>query len=179
MSSRKMKRAAEAVPVPQNMDQANAALAEIGEARRKLTVIQAAMEEAVTDVTAKAEAEAQPLHRQIEALTRGLQVFAEANRDLLTDQGKRKTAVLGAGELGWRTRPPSVRVGNLKSAIGWLISEGGELLRFIRTKHELDKEAMLKEPEAAKAVPGITIGSGGEEFFVQPLTQQLAPAVAS
>ncbi|PIS34681.1 MAG: hypothetical protein COT37_01425, partial [Parcubacteria group bacterium CG08_land_8_20_14_0_20_43_9] len=42
-----------------------------------------------------------------------------------------------------------------------------KLKRFIRTKEEVDKEAMLKEPETAKTVKGVSI-SQHEEFVAKP-----------
>jgi phage host-nuclease inhibitor protein Gam len=41
-------------------------------------------------------------------------------------------------------------------------------------KEEIDKQAMLKEPEVAGSVPGVTVGSEGEEFYVAPLGVELS-----
>ena len=40
--------------------------------------------------------------------TDSIAIWAEANRDHLTRDGKTKTVRLAAGEFSWRTRPPSV-----------------------------------------------------------------------
>ena len=52
--------------------------------------------------------------------------------------------------------------------------------RFLRTKHELDKEAILKEAtDAAREIPGVRVATGGEDFVVEPVSApELAPAVA-
>lgn len=47
------------------------------------------------------------------------------------------------------------------------------LSRFIRTKREPNKEAMLNEPEAVKGVAGITIVQGVEDFIVTPFEQEV------
>ena len=46
------------------------------------------------------------------------------------------------------------------------------LKQFIRVKQEVDKEAMLKEPDVAKSVKGVTIGQH-EEFMVKPAELEL------
>jgi phage host-nuclease inhibitor protein Gam len=47
------------------------------------------------------------------------------------------------------------------------------LARFIREKEEVNKEAILNEPEAVSHVPGISI-SQGEDFVVVPFEAELA-----
>lgn len=53
------------------------------------------------------------------------------------------------------------------------------LQRFIRTKEEPNKEAMQAEPEVARQVAGISIGSVGEDFVVEPFEAVLADMVGS
>jgi len=43
------------------------------------------------------------------------------------------------------------------------------LEKFIRVKEEINKDAMLAEPDQAMKVPGVTIKSGGEDFIIEPL----------
>lgn len=159
---KRLKKTAEAVPVPQSAEEASAALAAIGASQRELAVIQAALDETIAVAKATAEVEAATHKAAIEARTRGLQVWAEANRGLASG----KTITLASGTLSWRVRPPSVRVGNLAAAIEFMATMG--LDRFLRIKRELNKEALLAEPQAATRVPGISIGSAGEDFVVEP-----------
>ena len=42
----------------------------------------------------------------IKELGQGVQIWAEANRNDLTRDGRTKTAKFAAGEISWRTRPP-------------------------------------------------------------------------
>lgn len=172
----RMRKPAEAVPVPQTGEEANRFLEEIGQRHRALAIIQAGLDEAIASFKAKAEQEAKPLQAEIEQRTRGLQIWAEANRVVLTEGGKRQTVQLAAGEIGWRRRPPSVRVGDMKAAIAWLLDN--RVTAFLRTKHELDKEALLRQPEAAREVPGIRIGTAGEDFVVQPIGVAISPPAA-
>jgi phage host-nuclease inhibitor protein Gam len=48
------------------------------------------------------------------------------------------------------------------------------LARFVRTREEPDKEAMLAEPDVARAVPGVRIASAGEDFVIEPFNLELA-----
>jgi phage host-nuclease inhibitor protein Gam len=159
---KRLKRPAEAVRVPQSITEASASLAEIGAAQRELAVIQAALDETIAAAKTAAEAGAAPHKAAIEARTRGLQVWAAANRGLASG----KTITLAAGTLGWRARPPSVRIGNMAAAIEFMATMG--LDRFLRIKREINKEALLAEPQAATRVPGVSVGSAGEDFIVDP-----------
>ena len=167
------KRAAETAPVPQNADQASALLAEIGEAQRQIEAAQAALDECVASAKVGAEAVVKPLQAAIALKTRGLEIWATANRDTLTHGGKTKTIALPAGALFWRLAPPAVRIAKLEDAIEALRSKG--LLRFLRMKTEVNKEALLAEPETAGAIPGITIASAGEAFVAEPTKAPLSP----
>lgn len=175
MTKPRAKRAAETVAVPQSAEEAADYLRVIGEAQRSLTAMKAALDEDVAQAKSRAEAMAQPLQAAIAERTKGLEIWASANR---TAMAKGKTIVLPTGTLAWRARPPSVRVGNMAEAIDFLRRGGEQLARFLRTKHELDKDAVLKEPEAAGAIPGVRVGSAGEEFVVEPVgAPALAPAM--
>lgn len=167
----RVKRQAEAARAPRDADEANAYLARIGALQRDLQLIQTALNEAHAADKARAEAEAKPLVEQVERLTRGVQLWAEAHRESLTAGGKSKTVQLPAGEIAWRQRPPSVRIRDVPGVLVALAKAG--LWRFIRTKQEIDKEAMLREPGVAGLVPGVSIGSAGEEFVVTPLEVRL------
>jgi phage host-nuclease inhibitor protein Gam len=168
------KRGGEVARAPRDAEEANAYLAQIGALQRDLVLIQAALNEAHAADKARAEAEAAPLVAQAERLTRGVQIWAEANRESLTGGGRSKTVQLAAGEIAWRSRPPSVRIRDVAGVLVALATAG--LHRFVRVKQEIDKEAMLREPALASAVPGVSIGSAGEEFVVTPHEVTLAAA---
>jgi phage host-nuclease inhibitor protein Gam len=60
----------------------------------------------------------------------------------------------------------------LGQVVEWLISHG--MKRFVRTKYEVNKEAILDDREHASAIEGIAIGSSGEEFFLAPFGAELS-----
>lgn len=167
----RIKTPAAAVAVPQNRDQAAQAIAEIGSLNRDLSRITADMNDALAQIKEQFEQQAEPKRLQIEALTEGVRTWAEANRDSLTQGGKVKTAALTTGEILWRLRPASVRVTGADAVLDLLRRLG--LGRFVRTKDEINKEAILAEPEAVAAVPGIAIVQG-EDFVVVPFATELA-----
>lgn len=174
--SKRVKAKAVEVPVPKDSGEANVFVGELGEAMRQRQLIQTALEETVAAAKAKAEQEAAPLNARIAGLSKGLQVWAEAHRDELLRPG-RKSVELPAGEIGWRLRPPSVRISGVAAVIGTLKALG--LTRFLRVKEEIDKKALLKEPDVAGSVPGVTVGSEGEEFFVAPIGVELSDGRAA
>ncbi len=162
------------LPVPQSREAAAAALHEIGMQQRQLARIEADMNDAIAQATKVAEAESRGLRECIEALTEGLRVWADANRAALTGDGKRKFADLGTGRIEWRLAPPSVKISKVKEVIERIRARG--LVSFLREKTEIDKEAMLSDPERARAIPGVTIGSAGESFSVEPFEAEIQGA---
>jgi phage host-nuclease inhibitor protein Gam len=172
MREKKLKRAAETVRAPQNREEAEAMLARLGAIQRDRTVLATALEETLATERARVDSEDLPLRTEAEGLTRGIQLWAEANRRSLTQDGRTKTIRLSTGEIAWRARPPSVKLRDQNAILEFLTNTG--LARFIRTKTEVNREAMLAEPSVATTVPGVTISSEGEEFVVSPLTEQVA-----
>ncbi len=152
-------------PVPKNLDEAAEFLCQIGKERRAIDKIQANLNEQVDELKTQAMADAGPHQEKVNQLVEGLFAFAEANRNELTDGGKHKTVELPTGIFAWRMTPPAVNLRGVKEIIASLKTLG--LTRFIRTKEEVDKEAMLKEKEVAATVKGVTI-SQQEEFVVKP-----------
>jgi len=171
----RIKSTAVAVTVPQSREQAAEAIRQIGESQRELARLTADMNDELSRVKARWEEAAEPHKAKVEALTQGVQVWAEANRDALTQGGKTKTAALTTGEILWRMRPPSVRVTGAEAVLDVLRRLG--LTRFIRSKDEINKDAILNEPEAVAHVAGISI-SQGEDFVVAPFEAELAGEAA-
>lgn len=159
--------------VPQNRDDANCAVAEIGTAMREIARIEAEMNDLLAKIKDEYETYAAPSRERIRTLTHGVQIWAEANRDELTQHGKVKTHDLPAGQVLWRTRPPSVRVTGAEAVLDLL--RRMHLDRFIRRKEEINREAILNEPDSVAHVPGITI-SQAEDFVVVPFEVELANA---
>jgi phage host-nuclease inhibitor protein Gam len=163
------------LPVPQSRDEAAATIAAIGDLNRQLTRLAADMNDELTTIKERFEKVAEPLRQARDGKTEGLKMWAEANRDALT-AGKGKTVDLGTGTISWRNRPPSVRI-TIKEGLVALLKTM-KLHRFVRVTEEVDKEAMLREPDVARTVSGVFVKSAGEDFIVEPFEAELAEQAA-
>jgi phage host-nuclease inhibitor protein Gam len=165
MKTKRQKVAAIEHWVPQTRDAAAEAVAEIGRKQRERDRIQAAMNDALAEARAMYEAAAKPHADRISELTRGLHLWCEANREALTQGNKVKFHTFATGEVKWRMRPPSIAIRGVDAVVSAL--RALKLDRFLRTKVEIDKEALLKEPDIAKQVGGVSLVQK-EDFVVVP-----------
>lgn len=163
-------KSAAAAYVPQNRDAVITDIKRIGDLQREASRLETEMNDAIAEITEKFAARIAPLKTDIETLSKGVQGWCEANRDELTNGGKVKTANLVTGDVSWRVRPPSVSIRGMDAVMETLERLG--LQRFIRTKQEINKEAILNEPGAVAGVAGITVKSGIEDFSVIPFEQE-------
>ncbi|MDY0019843.1 MAG: host-nuclease inhibitor Gam family protein [Anaerolineae bacterium] len=173
-SAAKIKQQALDYPIPQTRDQVVEAIAEIGRRQRERDRIQAAMNDELAAIRERYEVEALPHTETIKGLTNGVQIYCEANRDKLTAAGKSKTVAFASGEVKWRVTTPKVVVRGVETVLQTLKSL--RLTRFIRTKEEINKEAILADPEAIRHVKGITI-SQSENFVIVPFETELEEVV--
>lgn len=157
---------------PQTRDDCASDIRKLGDLQRELLRAEAHMNDKIAKITAAAQPELDDLKARIATLQTGVQTWCEANRDTLTDGGKVKTANLVTGEVAWRQRPPSVSVRGADTVIDTLRRLG--LVRFIRTRDEVNKEAILNEPDAVRGVAGLNIVTGVEDFSIVPFEQEVA-----
>ncbi len=158
--------------VPQSKDEAAADIRKIGDLQRQALRTAAEMNDAIAHITATYQPVLEATNEQIKTLQEGVQGYCEAHRVELTDDGRVKTANLLTGEVQWRQRPPSVSVRGAESVIDTLKRIG--LGRFVRTKEEVNKEAILNEPDEVRGVAGLTIVTGVEDFVITPFEQEAA-----
>jgi len=173
MAKRRIKQQANVAPVPKDLTEARTFMRSIGDHQRDASRIEHDLNDQIAALREKYAALAAPHNKHVEELTEGLRIYAEANREELTNHGKKKTVDLGTGELGWRMRPPRVLLRNVAGVIESL--QMLKLTRFLREKLEVNKEAVLAEPEIAEQVKGITVKQD-EDFFVVPAEDELVEA---
>lgn len=164
----KMVKAQAAAFVATSRDEADETVRRIGELQRQREAIATRMNDTLASAKAAAEIEAAPINAAIKELSHGVQVWAEAHRDALCKGGK--TVKLGNGELRWRLRPPSVVVRGAGMVVEALKRLG--LNRFVRVKEEIDKAAILADPQAVQDVKGLQV-SQGEDFVIVPFATEL------
>jgi phage host-nuclease inhibitor protein Gam len=153
-----------AADAPQTMAQVQSDIRKIGDLQREHGRVGSDLNDEIAKLTDVAAPRLKDLQDQMIALQKGVQIWCEANREELC--GKGKTANLVTGEVQWRQRPPSVKVTGVDAVIAWLKNMG--MHAFVRSKEEINKEAMLNEPEKAKSVPGVSIVTGVEDFVIVP-----------
>lgn len=146
-------------PTITTVAQANSALERLGEVERELEHRRLALKDQVAELAALAARGSAPMEVEAAALRNALEAFAEQNRRTLIADKNIGTAKLDAGEIGWAQNPLTVEAPEdkveLKSTIDWLLAKKWK--RFLRTKHELDKAALKKEPDVAAKVPGVRL----------------------
>ena len=165
------------LPVPQSDAEARAAIVELGVVQRRKLRAEADLADKIAKLKDAHGEKIAPMTDRISELQGGLQIFADANRTRLTNGGRTKTIKFTTGELAWRFRPAKVTIRGIDAVISE-IQLAGLAERFLRTKVEINKEALRDDKDRALGIPGITIGSDGEDFIVTPDTDAVEEAIA-
>lgn len=165
MASKRVKTKATDIPVPQSAAEVNRFIEKIGLMQREHVRREAIMNDELEALRARHARVPARLREQIERLSKGLQIWAAAHRKELTNDGKQKFHDFDAGRIQWRFNPMSVSLRKVEELLITLKEKG--LDRFIRTKEEPNKEAMLEEPDALKDIAGVTF-KRDEVFAITP-----------
>ena len=161
---------AKAKDAPQSRDDCARDIGALGALQREHQRMTTEMNDAIAAITERFQPQLDAVAERAKQLQQGIQTWCEANREVLTDSGRTKTANLVTGEVSWRQRPPSVAIRGADTVIETLKRLG--LGQFVRTKEEVNKEAILNEPKAVAGVAGISVITGVEDFVVSPFEQQ-------
>ena len=170
MATKRIKAAAQ-VWTAQSRDDVAAAIGDIGKKGREIDVLTASMNDEIAAVVEKYQPTIDALKKELPPLQSGVQSWCESHRAELTQSGKTKTVNMITGTVNWRIRPPSVSVRGSNTVIELLKSKG--LGRYIRTKEEINKDAVLSDPDGIRTIPGITVVSGIEDFVIEPFEQEV------
>jgi phage host-nuclease inhibitor protein Gam len=162
---------------PRTVDEVNEAIAKIGEKRRAVAELEVDMNRRIAALRADFEAAGLPLRAEIEALAAGVECFCDAKRDALARDGG-KSIRFAAGEVVWKMSTPKV-VLDPEMDLDKLIAsfERRGLERFIRVKKELNKQAIVAEPDAIARTAGIAIEQS-ETFNIRPHDHRLEAVTA-
>lgn len=140
-------------------------ITKIGQKQRELSRLEAEMNDKIAQINEQYTDNILKLQLEVETLTHQAQIWCEANRNsLLEDKGK--TANLLTGEVSWRYRPAKVNLSKEQDIIEQLEQLG--LTQFVRVKKNVNKEAVLADPQAVKDIAGINIVSNVEDFIITP-----------
>lgn len=169
-TSSKTKLPAATVQVPQSRTDCAQQIKVLGDTQRQFEREKARMNDEIAAITARYQPTLELLDASCQRMASGIQTWCEANRATLCEGGG-KTAHLVTGEVSWRQRPPSVRVSGAESVIETLHRMGLE--RFVRSKEEVNKDAILNEVDAVRGIAGISIVSGVEDFAIAPFAVEV------
>ena len=171
--------AAAAIRVPQSREEATAMLADYGRLLRQIAKFEIDLNYELADIKQKYVDKAAPVTREADDLFRGLQLYCDANRTTLTDNGAVKTVDLGTGKVSWRHNPAKVNIrGKAEDVIARIKAGGEQFQDFLRATVEIDKVAMLRNPNLAQKIDGVKIASAGETFTVEPFADEQLPETA-
>ncbi len=155
----------------QTREEVEIAIKDIGDLQRELQRLATHQNDELAAITEKYAPKITALQEQMKPLQKAIEVWCEANRAELTQNGKTKTGSFNTGEVQWRQRPPSVSIRKADEVLARLRALG--FTQFIRTKEEPNKEAMLAEPNIASTIAGITIKTAVEDFVIKPFEQEV------
>lgn len=136
--------------VPADRDACATQIRRIGDLQREYERLQADMNDQVAVITDRFAPLLAEASEHIKALSTGVQTWCEAHRQELTDNHRVKFADFTTGLVTWRAATPSVRITNAEAVIRTLKALG--MTVFVRTKEEVNKEAILANFSAAPKI---------------------------
>lgn len=158
--------------VPQDNSECDDMIARLNTLQTDIKEEEVTKERAIELIKTTSKKRVKPMQDEVDDLIAGIQDYCSSNRATLTKNGKTKSYKFFHGTIGWRTRPPKVSLRGIPQILETLKKK--KLTDFIRTTDEVDKEAILKSPSKVKGVKGITVGSEGEDFYIEPTDRESA-----
>ncbi len=144
----------DAEPVLKSWGEVEDALIEIKKIDNEVAKTQAHYDGKITDIkddfAGKIET---PLKRKAR-LEKDLEEFAAAHKDEVRSEKMERTKELNNGFLGYRWTPWSIKIIKKKKEEVIALIKKAKLHKWIRTKDEIDKEAVMKSFDAGKADNG-------------------------
>mgnify|MGYP005767867623 CR=1 FL=1 len=146
-------------------EQAEGTMAEIAALDRKLTALTVSMNKEFDAAKEKAAQAAAPLAARRKELECGLAVFATLNRKELFPDGA-KSLDLGFGTIGFRCSTKIVQQNNITSEMTLERLHQFDFLDGIRTKEEINKDAMTTWTDEKLGTVGLR-RQKSDGFFVE------------
>lgn len=178
-----------AIEVPTDPLQVDNLILQLGTLDRQLAALKLSHEERLAPLHAEFARQALTIQSQINERFTKIHGYCSAHRDELLPDKDLKTATFGSGTVAWKIRPPSVefkkgmKVEDVVSAIkrhaesvkGLSIVPHlfQETMGLIRTKEEVNKEAVLEKPELIAGMDAIYIRKDMEDFVITPTEVKL------
>lgn len=163
-----------AVDAPQSTHECACEIANFGTLQARRTELVNEMSERQRKIGEEYQERIPQIDERLKVLHLKIQTFCEPNRASLADHNGVKYIDFTTGRVEWRKQPDAIvapqKVENLDTVLGILEQRG--LHRYIRTKREINKEAMLMEKDKLSGlisgIPGLTLRTGQEAFTIKP-----------
>lgn len=149
-----------------NREDAEAALGRVGENLREIQRIELEASEQIEAIKSAAKQRTDNLAKAVKADFVALTGWAAENREQLLADGRR-TIPMTHGQVGWRWSPPAVKVKADDEPAVVATLQRLKLDHLLRTRVELNREAILEEPGAVEGIAGISI-ERVETFWAKP-----------
>ena len=166
---------AEKLPVPQSDTELMHAVGEIGTIEREDEIDKAQLDQQVANLKAGYGERPKARKARLGGLIKACMTYVAANAARLL--GKRRSHKLETGTVGYRTGRRTVKITGEAAVIAALQEAG--LDQFVRIKREVNRDAILSDPDAVEGIDGIEVTEPGESFFVEPATTRVDPAEAA
>lgn len=147
------------LPPPTNTREAAAYSHKLAAVLGTISAAEAELAQKIEELQKLYDANIVTMTKRALALAKSIHVYATEHREDLTEKGVRKTVELSnAVTMRWYITPPAIALEKDVKAED-IVDELKklDLKRFIRTKEELDKELLLKEPDVANSLKGLSI----------------------
>lgn len=150
--------------IVENLQQAEGALAEIAALDRKIQDVNSSMQELIDLEKTKASQLCTPLVARRKEIADGIAIFARLNKQELF--AKTKSRDLGFGVIGFRSSTKMVQQNGVTAEMTIQRLQRFGLLTGIRTKYELNKDAMAAWPDERLESLGLK-RQQSETFFIE------------
>ena len=159
--------------IMESREQAEGTMAELAAIARKLDGVTVAMNTEIDTAKAKAAQASAPLEARKKELESGLAVFARLNKE--TYFGKEKSLNLGFGTIGFRASTKIVQQSGISAEMTLAKLNEFDLKEGVRTKEEINKEAMASWTDARLETVGLR-RQKSDGFFVEVKRDSLPTA---
>ncbi len=164
------------IPTVSSLEEADAMLARIAARKRELSLLELGLKEDVDTLKLKCAEASEPIKQDIEVLEQALVRFGESKKTELFS--RRRSVSLNFGILGFRASSsvkPMKRT-TWEQVLGFLMdAKDKTFAACIRTKQEVDKEALRQLPQEKLAEVGCRLEQA-DAFYYELTETELAGA---
>ena len=164
------------------------AIAEIARLNSEIKSLEDTANQVISEIQQKLAEQIEPLKQEIKKISLSIKRYTDDNREKLFKEGE-KTIKLETGDISYRSAGKAVGVNSSVKLIESILEQNNLLEArnkfvkkmdkvFLRTKLELNKDAILAKPESAKQITGVDVVDGAESFYIKPYATNTEMVVA-